>query len=119
LRISRDDDGLLFEVDLPDTDEAESLATAVRRGDISQCSFAFRTLDDDWSMDDDGTMVRRLLKLSIDNGDVSAVTFPAYPETEVEARSAIVRGRERLGVEQWREAAAVRERALALAESEI
>jgi len=119
LQVSRDDEGLVFEVELPDTDEAESLATAVRRGDISQCSFAFRTLDDDWSIEDDGTMVRRLLKLDINNGDVAAVTFPAYPETEVEARATMARGQARLGREAWRRAAAGRARALALAECEI
>jgi phage head maturation protease len=41
------------------------------------------TLDDDWSKQDDGSIVRRLLKVDIDNGDVAAVTFPAYPDTDV------------------------------------
>lgn len=118
LQVSRDDNGLVFEVELPDTDEAESLATAVRRGDVSQCSFAFRTLEDDWSEDEDGTLVRRLLKLSIDNGDVSAVTFPAYPDTEVECRAIEQRGRACLADQGWRIQAAARKRALDLAEAE-
>jgi phage head maturation protease len=55
--------------------------------DVSRCSFAFRTLDDDWSRDEDGTIVRRLLKVDIHDGDVAAVTFPACPDTDVSVRA--------------------------------
>ncbi|HEX4499834.1 MAG TPA: HK97 family phage prohead protease [Scandinavium sp.] len=118
LQVSRDDNGLLFEVDLPHTDEARTLATAIERGDISQCSFAFRTLQDDWSTDESGMLVRTLLRLDINNGDVSAVTYPAYEQTEVEVRSIIEYGRERLAVRGWQRAASARVRQLLLAEVE-
>jgi HK97 family phage prohead protease len=87
LRCWRDDNGLRFEVALPRHHDAEGLAESIKRGDVTQCSFSFRTLDDDWSRDDEGNIVRRLLKVDIDNGDVAAVTFPAYPDTDVSVRS--------------------------------
>ncbi|MBV8773117.1 MAG: HK97 family phage prohead protease [Deltaproteobacteria bacterium] len=75
LKLSRDDVGLRFEVALPRHHDGEGLADSIKRGDVTQCSFTFRTLDDDWSKQDDGSIVRRLLKVDIDNGDVAAVTF--------------------------------------------
>ncbi len=35
------------------------------------------------------THVRTLLEASIDGGDVSVVTFPAYPDTDAQVRSLI------------------------------
>src|SRR5215831_20416583 len=87
LRCWRDDNGLRFEVALPRHHDAEGLAESIKRGDVTQCSFSFRTLDDDWSRDDEGNIVRRLLKVDFDNGDVAAVTFPAYPDTDVSVRA--------------------------------
>ena len=55
LRCWRDDNGLRFEVALPRHHDAEGLAESIKRGDVTQCSFSFRTLDDDWSRDDEGT----------------------------------------------------------------
>jgi HK97 family phage prohead protease len=97
LRCWRDDSGLRFEVALPRHHDAEGLAESIKRGDVTQCLFSFRTLDDEWSRDDDGTIVRRLLKVDIDNGDVAAVTFPAYPETDVSVRSLDDVGQKRAG----------------------
>jgi uncharacterized protein len=125
LKLSRDDVGLRFEVELPKNHDAEALAEPIQRADVSQCSFAFRTLDDDWPRDQDGTIVRRVLKVDIHDGDVAAVTFPAYPDTEVDVRSLdeiARRGQKRLaltGIESGiAPAAAARERELALAELE-
>jgi hypothetical protein len=93
LRLWRDAVGLAFEVRLPSGGSglprhAASLAAAVGRGDISNCSFSFRTIKDEWRRDSDGTTVRRLLQLEINNCDVSAVTFPAFPSTEIQVGSA-------------------------------
>src|SRR5688572_2866304 len=41
VRLSEDAVGLRYEVDLPDTQAARDLMVSVRRGDISQSSFAF------------------------------------------------------------------------------
>jgi len=46
LRLSTDSVGLRFTVDLPPTQYAMDLHTAVKRGDMDQCSFAFKALED-------------------------------------------------------------------------
>lgn len=56
--------------------------SALRRGDISQMSFAFETVKDSWSQDK-RTRELREVKLF----DVSVVTYPAYEQTVAELRS--------------------------------
>lgn len=87
LRINQDLKGLRYEVDLPDTQLARDLYTSIKRGDISQSSFAFIVEKDYFSEDLENnkfirhiTKVRRLI-------DVSPVTYPAYEEASVSARS--------------------------------
>lgn len=123
LRLAKDATGLRFECDPPDTQAARDLMESIKRGDISQCSFKFRTIDDDWSEDSDGGLVRTLKKVSLQNGDVSAVTYPAYPDTEVDVRSLdqlAEEGRKRLkpAPDTAALAAAERDRDLALADEE-
>jgi HK97 family phage prohead protease len=88
LRLSVDDVGLRYEVDLPDTSYARDLAVSMQRGDITQSSFGFYIEDDDWAKRDDGTIVRTIKKVR-QLLDVSPVTYPAYPTTSSEARSLI------------------------------
>jgi HK97 family phage prohead protease len=64
LKLRGDKTGLKCDVDPPDTAAARAPVEAVKRGDINQCSFAFRTLDDDWSEDLDGGMPTRTVKKS-------------------------------------------------------
>jgi len=89
LRIEQDDKGLRVEIDPPDTAWARDLLVTMRRGDVDQMSFAFR-IDledgDKWVADDDGNVIRTIMKLSELN-DVSVVTYPAYPQTTAEARA--------------------------------
>jgi len=54
----------------------------VKRGDITQTSFGFRTIKDEWN--EAGTE-RELIEAEL--RDVSPVTFPAYPQTKVSARA--------------------------------
>jgi uncharacterized protein len=92
--------GLGFDVDLPNTETARHLVASVKRGDMSDCSFMFRTLDDAWSQDSDGKPIRTLKQVSLHDGDVAAVAYPAYPNTEIGARALEAiekRGRELLG----------------------
>jgi HK97 family phage prohead protease len=79
LRLSEDAAGLLTEIEPPDTQPARDLLVLLKRGDISQMSFGFRTLDDAWSSVDG--MPHRTLK-RVQLFDVSPVTFPAYPQTD-------------------------------------
>lgn len=88
LRLLQDDRGLAYEIDLPDTQTIRDLVIApVERGDISGSSFGFRVLPNgqDWTEDEDGVLIRTLTAVRLH--DVSPVTFPAYPQTDVAVRS--------------------------------
>jgi HK97 family phage prohead protease len=86
MRLTEDDKGLYFEAELANTQEARDLYTLVERGDVDQMSFAFRVIRQKWN--DDRTE-RSLTEVSLADGDVSIVTYPAYPATSVEAREAL------------------------------
>jgi HK97 family phage prohead protease len=88
MRLYEDEKGLYFEAELANTQEARDLYTLVERGDVDQMSFAFRVIRQKWN--DDRTE-RMLTEVSLADGDVSIVTYPAYPATSVEAREAIKR----------------------------
>lgn len=88
LRMREDDRGLAVEIDPPDTQWARDLLTSIRRGDVNQMSFGFQVIDDDWSTEN-GESVRTLKKVRL--FDVSVVTYPAYPQTDVAVRSSIER----------------------------
>ena len=83
LRLHEDETGLYMDADLPDTQAARDLYTLVERGDVDQMSFAFRVIRQTWN---EGRTERTLTELSLADGDVSVVTYPAYPTTTVEAR---------------------------------
>ena len=84
LRLTEDQTGLYMDADLPDTQAARDLYTLVERGDVDQMSFAFRVIRQKWN---EGRTERTLTELSLADGDVSVVTYPAYPTTSVEARA--------------------------------
>ena len=84
LMLVEDLHGLKIEIDPPDTQWARDLMVSMERGDVSQMSFGFQTLTDKWEMVD-GKDVRTLVKVRL--FDVSPVTYPAYPDTEVGLRS--------------------------------
>jgi len=86
LELSEDEVGLRFDADLPDTTEARDLWTLIQRGDVDQMSFAFRVIRQKWNAD---RTERTLTEVSLADGDVSVVTYPAYPTTTVEAREAL------------------------------
>jgi hypothetical protein len=80
-----------MDADLPDTQAARDLYTLVERGDVDQMSFAFRVIRQKWN---EGRTERTLTELSLADGDVSVVTYPAYPTTTVEAREHIAAARQ-------------------------
>jgi len=86
LTLSEDDRGLLIDAVIADTSEGRDLYKLVERGDVDQMSFAFRVIRQKWSED---RSTRTLTEVSLADGDVSVVTYPAYPTTSVEAREAI------------------------------
>lgn len=79
--------GLNIRVDL-DTEnnaEAKSLYSAVSRGDISGMSFMFVVDKDSWENVDTDHPTRRIQSINRVM-EVSAVTFPAYAQTSIQAR---------------------------------
>lgn len=87
LQLVEDEIGLRVKILPPDTQAGRDVVTLVKRGDLSQMSFAFYTKVDNWLQDANGAITRELIEVSIDNGDVSIVTYPAYGDTLVQARS--------------------------------
>lgn len=88
MHLTVDDDGLAIRVSL-DTEnnaEARALYSAVQRGDISGMSFMFSVRGDEWDNLDSDHPTRRIKDIST-VVEVSAVTFPAYDATEINARS--------------------------------
>jgi len=86
LRLKTNSVGLNFDDDVPDTTTGRDTVEEVRRGDISGCSFSFTIAEDDWKYLEDGTVERTIIKVG-EMFDVGPVTFPAYPDTTVSARS--------------------------------
>lgn len=85
LTLTEDEMGLAFEIDPPDTQLVRDMCISpMQRGDVTQCSFGFRTIKDHWEMIDD-EVVRTLLEVEV--FDVSPVTYPAYNSTDVAVRS--------------------------------
>ena len=81
------EEGMNIRVDL-DTEnnaEAKSLYSAVERGDISGMSFMFIVDKDSWE-DIDTDHPTRTVRSIRQVLEVSAVTFPAYTQTSIQAR---------------------------------
>lgn len=87
LQLSVDEEGLFIRANL-DTEnnaDAKSLYSATERGDISGMSFMFRVDADRWDDIDTDHPKRTILSIR-KVFEVSAVTFPAYEQTTLEAR---------------------------------
>ena len=76
------DDGVYFSFEAPQTSLGDELLEYLRRGDITQCSFAFTVKDDKWERQADNSYVRTILRFD-KIFDMSAVFSPAYDATEV------------------------------------
>ena len=80
LRLSEDERGLKFEVDLPSTSVANDLAESMKRGDINQCSFGFIPVKETWDYNVEPAL--RTIN-EVDLFEISVVSIPAYEDTEV------------------------------------
>jgi len=89
LLLKTDDRGLWTETDPPDTGYARDLVELIDRGDLDGMSFAFRVTKERWTFDDEDPEndLREILEVEMRDGDISPVTFPAYPQTDVGMRS--------------------------------
>ena len=87
LRLKEDKTGLWMEVDIPDTQAGRDLLVSIERGDIHQQSFGFTVRKDEWQEDRNSETVERTVVEIEQLYDVSPVTYPAYPDTSVAART--------------------------------
>lgn len=92
MRLSVDATGLIYEIDVPDTEIGRSVYESIRRGDMDGSSFSFAT-DVSWGAkrgdvtwrEVDGTTIRQIHSLEL--FDVGPVTFPAYKGATAGVRS--------------------------------
>lgn len=104
MQLTVDDDGMGIRVTL-DTEnnaDARSLYSAVQRGDLSGMSFMFSVDTDEWVGLDSDHPTRHIRKIGT-VVEVSAVTFPAYEQTEISTRSEQTLDSARRAVETARE----------------
>lgn len=85
LVLGEDDKGLATRIYMPDTSMGRDVMTSVRRGDVTQMSFAFSVRSQKIDRDAEGNITRTILDCQL--YDVSPVTYPAYETTDVSARS--------------------------------
>lgn len=110
LTLMEDEIGLRYEMAPPDAQWARDATASIRRGDVSQSSFAFTILDGErWEMAGDGGVTRVITRVAR-LYDVSPVTYPAYPQTSVAVRSHAEALRAQVSADETGRARARRER---------
>lgn len=83
LLIEPQEHGLFMAADLSKTEQARSMHEDIAAGLVTKMSWAFTVQEDSYDRD---THTRRILKIR-KVYDVSAVSFPANPSTDISARS--------------------------------
>lgn len=90
LTLTVDNDGVYYEFEAPNTANGDELLEHIKRGEISQSSFAFTVSNEDgaetWTKRSDGVIVRQINKISR-LYDISPVYQPAYTETTCSRRA--------------------------------
>ena len=88
MKLSPNEYGMDIDValDTENNSDARALYSAVDRGDISGMSFMFGVDDEEWENLESDHPTRHIRKIST-VVEVSAVTFPAYESTTIDARS--------------------------------
>jgi len=91
MQLSLDAKGLYVRanLDIENNSEAKSLYSAVKRGDINGMSFIFYIKEDSWEDLDKDMPTRRIKKIKKVR-EVSAVNYPAYSGTDINARDQAV-----------------------------
>lgn len=101
LTLREDDKGLFGTIKVNEQDsDAMNLYARVQRGDVSQCSFGFDILDEEFTERSDGSVLWTIRKVKL--YEVSVVTFPAYVETAVSARKVQMDTIRRRRLDAWK-----------------
>lgn len=83
LELSVDDHGLKVRADLSKTESARQLYEEIKAGMITQMSFAFTIGEDEYNKKERMRTIKTVRKVY----DVSPVSIPSNPDTEIAARS--------------------------------
>ncbi|MFW5669183.1 MAG: HK97 family phage prohead protease [Acetivibrio ethanolgignens] len=98
LELKVDNVGLYGKVKINQNDQAAmDVYARVERGDITGCSFGFYPISE--SYDEEGEDITWTVK-EADTHEISVCTFPAYPQTEIEARERDYKGQSKKRLEQ-------------------
>ena len=84
MKLVEEDKGLYFEIELPDTNQANDLYELIDKGIVNQCSFAGYVRKNLWSEDDGGNVLREILE--IDLIEITITPIPVYEVTEAEVK---------------------------------
>ena len=88
LSVREDEKGLYFEATIPES--REDVYEMVKRGDLDECSFAFRVSKDEWRYayeNDDLDVDERVIKEISIVPEITLATFGAYKTTSVDLRT--------------------------------
>lgn len=85
LVVDKDGMGITAAVDTANNADARALCSAIDRGDLSGMSFMFSIDDEEWEDLQSDHPTRHIKKIGT-VVEVSAVTFPAYEQTEISTR---------------------------------
>lgn len=100
LELEVDEKGLKYRFEAPKTSLGDEVLEYLKRGDISQSSFAFTVDSDQWDKQEDGSYIRTIKKFHR-LYDVSPVFTPAYSATSVAcARFAEIQEADRKALEE-------------------
>ena len=83
LMLNVDDHGLHVRADLSKTENSRSMYEDIKAGLVSEMSFAFTVREDSWDNETHTRTISKIKKVY----DVSAVSIPANPNTDISARS--------------------------------
>lgn len=105
MKMTADFQGLYLDfvkLDVENNMDARALYSAVQRGDITGMSFMFSIDDEEWENLESDHPTRHIKKIG-SVVEVSAVTWPAYESTEINARSKVALENARSTVETARQ----------------
>lgn len=105
MKMTADYQGLFLDfvkLDVENNMDARALYSAVQRGDITGMSFMFSIDDEEWENLESDHPTRHIKKIG-SVVEVSAVTWPAYESTEINARSKVALENARSTVETVRQ----------------
>lgn len=107
MKLDVDDKGLTVDVtlDTENNEQAKALYSAIQRGDITGMSFMFSVDDEEWENIESEHPTRRIKKIGT-IVEVSAVSFPAYDATSIQARDKAALESARLALESAKQSRA-------------